>query len=92
MISNICSLKVEEQELLKRISARIKKFAESQKHCLTDLFTRIEGGNAGHKVIPLESAGCYAPGGRYPLPSSVLMTVITARVAGNCLWNDCLVM
>jgi len=37
---------------------------------------------AGHRVIPLSSAGCYAPGGRYPLPSSVLMTAITARAAG----------
>ena len=42
----------------------------------------IEGGRAGHEVVPLERAGLYAPGGRYPLVSSVLMTAIPARVAG----------
>ena len=39
-------------------------------------------GTLGQQVIPLERAGCYAPGGRFPLPSSVLMTAIPARVAG----------
>ena len=34
------------------------------------------------RVVPLERAGCYVPGGRYPLPSSLLMTAIPARVAG----------
>jgi phosphoribosyl-ATP pyrophosphohydrolase/phosphoribosyl-AMP cyclohydrolase/histidinol dehydrogenase len=42
----------------------------------------IPGGQAGHTVAPVDVAGCYAPGGRYPLPSSVLMTAITAKVAG----------
>ncbi len=42
----------------------------------------IPGGKAGHTVAPVDVAGCYAPGGRYPLPSSVLMTAITAKVAG----------
>jgi phosphoribosyl-ATP pyrophosphohydrolase/phosphoribosyl-AMP cyclohydrolase/histidinol dehydrogenase len=42
----------------------------------------IEGGKAGQYVTACEVGGCYAPGGRYPLPSSVLMTAITARVAG----------
>lgn len=42
----------------------------------------IPGGQAGHSVAPVSVAGCYAPGGRYPLPSSVLMTVCTARAAG----------
>jgi hypothetical protein len=43
---------------------------------------KIPGGTAGHTISPCHTAGCYAPGGRYPLPSSVLMTAITARVAG----------
>ncbi|HEY6249582.1 MAG TPA: histidinol dehydrogenase [Candidatus Angelobacter sp.] len=38
--------------------------------------------NVGQIVRPLESAGCYVPGGRYPLPSTLLMTVIPAQVAG----------
>ena len=40
------------------------------------------GINVGQAVRPLQSAGCYVPGGRYPLPSTMLMTVIPAQVAG----------
>lgn len=69
-------------ERLERIAARIRRFAEAQRESLTDLSMEIPGGLAGHAFAPVERAGCYAPGGRYPLPSSVLMTVIPARVAG----------
>jgi len=41
-----------------------------------------EGIEVGQLVRPLDSVGCYVPGGRYPLPSTVLMTVVPARVAG----------
>ncbi len=44
--------------------------------------TVVSGVRAGQIVRPIESAGCYAPGGRFPLPSTVLMTAIPARVAG----------
>jgi histidinol dehydrogenase len=40
------------------------------------------GVSVGQLVRPLESVGCYVPGGRYPLPSTLLMTVIPAQVAG----------
>jgi histidinol dehydrogenase len=40
------------------------------------------GINVGQVVRPVQSAGCYVPGGRYPLPSTMLMTVIPAQVAG----------
>ena len=40
------------------------------------------GGELGQIVRPLDSVGCYVPGGRYPLPSTLLMTVIPAQVAG----------
>jgi len=40
------------------------------------------GVSVEQRVIPLERVGCYVPGGRYPLPSSLLMTAIPARVAG----------
>lgn len=53
-----------------------------QKAAITDAKLDIPGGAAGHTVAPVENAGCYAPGGRYPLPSSIIMTVTTARVAG----------
>jgi histidinol dehydrogenase len=42
----------------------------------------LEGIQVGQVVRPLESVGCYVPGGRYPLPSTLLMTVIPAQVAG----------
>src|SRR5205085_12483831 len=40
------------------------------------------GVRVGQLIRPLESVGCYIPGGRYPLPSTLLMTVIPAQVAG----------
>jgi phosphoribosyl-ATP pyrophosphohydrolase/phosphoribosyl-AMP cyclohydrolase/histidinol dehydrogenase len=51
-------------------------------HAVSVTEMAIGGGKAGQLVAPMEVAGCYAPGGRYPLPSSVLMTAITAREAG----------
>lgn len=68
--------------LLERTARRIRTFAEAQRAMFSDISVQIEGGTAGHVVAPVASAGCYAPGGRFPLPSSVLMTVIVARVAG----------
>ena len=49
---------------------------------VTNMSIPIPGGHAGHTVSPCVTAGCYAPGGRYPLPSSVIMTAVTARAAG----------
>jgi histidinol dehydrogenase len=59
----------------------IRKFAEWQ---MPKEWMRMiaPGIRVGQKVEPLDSVGCYAPGGRYPLPSSVLMTAIPAQVAG----------
>ena len=70
------------QELLQRTAQRIRDFAAAQRAALSDLDYKIPGGRAGHQVSAVEVAGCYAPGGRFPLPSSVLMTAITAKVAG----------
>ena len=67
---------------LEACGGRIKAFALAQKASFVDMETPIPGGVAGHTVSPVEVAGCYAPGGRYPLPSSVLMTAVTARAAG----------
>ena len=71
-----------ERECLIRTATRIRVFAEAQRAALTEVTIPIPGGEAGHTVEPVEAAGCYAPGGRYPLPSTVLMTAITARAAG----------
>jgi phosphoribosyl-ATP pyrophosphohydrolase/phosphoribosyl-AMP cyclohydrolase/histidinol dehydrogenase len=49
---------------------------------LTDGDVSVQGGRAGWRYFPVGRAGCYAPGGRFPLPSSVLMTAVTARTAG----------
>ncbi|HJU10859.1 MAG TPA: histidinol dehydrogenase, partial [Candidatus Binataceae bacterium] len=58
----------------------IRSFSELQK---PRSWTRTRGGiTLGQMVKPLESVGCYVPGGRYPLISTVLMTVIPAQVAG----------
>jgi histidinol dehydrogenase len=72
----------DQRQTLQRAADRIAAFAAAQRSCMTDLRTEVPGGEAGHECIPVQSAGCYAPGGRYPLPSSVLMTAITARAAG----------
>ncbi len=72
----------DERDRLERIADRIRAFAMSQRGALASVDTAVPGGRAGHRVDPVEAAGCYAPGGRYPLPSSVLMTAVTARAAG----------
>ena len=70
----------ETQEALKRAATNIRRFAKWQ---LTRSWRKkISGGEVGQIVRPLESAGCYVPGGRYPLPSTLLMTAIPAQVAG----------
>lgn len=68
--------------LLERTADRIKRFAIAQRQAISDIRVPLPGGFAGHDCIPVSSAACYAPGGRYPLPSSVLMTALPARVAG----------
>ena len=76
------SLGESERAVLERTVARIRHFAEAQRESIHNLSLAIEGGQAGHTILSLDSAACYAPGGRYPLPSSVLMTAVTARAAG----------
>jgi len=76
------SLDEETRLLLARMHRRIEGFSRAQREGLSDLNVQVDGGQAGHRWIPVNSVGAYAPGGRYPLPSSVLMTVTPARVAG----------
>jgi phosphoribosyl-ATP pyrophosphohydrolase/phosphoribosyl-AMP cyclohydrolase/histidinol dehydrogenase len=80
--AHLAALPADERALLERVAERIRRFAEAQRACLLPLNLCIEGGRAGHRWLPAATAGAYAPGGRYPLPSSVLMTVIPAHVAG----------
>ncbi len=68
-------------ELLRRVAKRIGDFAKAQLDCLSALETEVPGGMAGHTIEPIEHVGCYAPAGRYALPSTVMMTVVPAVVA-----------
>ncbi|KAE9024729.1 hypothetical protein PR003_g11765 [Phytophthora rubi] len=76
------ALPQDQQQVLQRTTQRIKAFAQAQRASIGNFQQKIDGGFAGQDVSPMNAAGCYAPGGRYPLPSSVLMTAVTARVAG----------
>jgi histidinol dehydrogenase len=69
------------QSAMRNAQANIRAFAEAQKPKGWSLAV-AEGVTAGQIVRPLESVGCYVPGGRYPLPSTLLMTVTPAQVAG----------
>ena len=82
LVAALEALGAEQRGLLERTAARIRDFAEAQRRALADVDVAVPGGRAGHRVVPVERAGCYAPGGRHPLPSSVLMTAVTARTAG----------
>jgi len=67
---------------LERMAERVRRFAEAQRDSLREVDVPVPGGRAGHTIVPVERAGCYVPAGRYPLPSSLLMSAVTARVAG----------
>lgn len=71
-----------DRQLLERTRDRIAAFAQKQRDCVLPLNTPLPGGSAGHSIEPIENVACYAPGGRYPLPSTVLMTAVPARIAG----------
>uniref|UniRef100_A0AAV1UHI0 Histidinol dehydrogenase n=1 Tax=Peronospora matthiolae TaxID=2874970 RepID=A0AAV1UHI0_9STRA len=76
------TLPKDQQQVLERTVQRVTRFAQAQRASIRNFEQPIDGGVAGQDVSPMQTAGCYAPGGRYPLPSSVIMTVVTARVAG----------
>lgn len=71
-------------ETLRFSAEQIRFFAEKQRGCLTDLNiqSRIPGVELGHRMVPVEICGCYVPAGRHPLPSTALMSIIPAKVAG----------
>ncbi len=68
------------QSALRQAAINVRQFATWQK---PKAWMRTQNGiSVGQVIRPLESVGCYVPGGRYPLPSTLLMTVIPAQVAG----------
>ena len=76
------------QQAIEHAAGNIRRYAEWQaprgnRDGSNEWLREIEPGvSVGQMVRPLASVGCYIPGGRYPLPSTVLMTVIPAQVAG----------
>jgi sulfopropanediol 3-dehydrogenase len=70
-------------EDIKFAQAQIRNFALAQRDCLKDLeIETLPGVVLGHRNIPVDSVGCYIPGGRYPMVASAHMSVVTAKAAG----------
>ncbi len=68
------------RDALRQAAANIRRFCRWQMP--REWRKAVSGGELAQIVRPLTSVGCYVPGGRYPLPSTLLMTVIPAQVAG----------
>lgn len=71
-------------DLMRKAKANIEAFARVQRESIREIkeFEVSPGIFLGHRIIPIESACCYVPGGSYPLYSTALMLSIPARVAG----------
>lgn len=67
---------------IKKAAKNIKIFSLKQFSQLKGFEINIDGNLIGQKIVPIENVGCYVPGGLYPLPSTALMCVIPAKVAG----------
>src|SRR5580692_10252623 len=62
---------------------QVRNFAQKQREALRDIEVETRPGVVlGHKNIPVNSVGCYVPGGKYPMVASAHMSVVTAKVAG----------
>ncbi len=70
-------------EDIKFAQAQIRNFARAQRDALLDIEVEtLPGVTLGHKNLPVNSVGCYVPGGKYPMVASAHMSVVTAKVAG----------
>lgn len=79
----IDSLSAQEIADIEFAQAQIRNFATIQRAALRDVEVEtLPGVILGHKNIPVNAAGCYVPGGKYPMVASAHMSVITAKVAG----------
>lgn len=68
---------------IKFAQTQIRNFAQIQRESIKDIEVEtLPGVFLGHKNIPVNSVGCYVPGGRYPMVASAHMSVLTAKVAG----------
>lgn len=68
----------------KKAAEQITFYAKAQLDCIKplDVQSPIAGVELGHRLIPVDGAGLYVPGGRFPLPSTALMLTIPAKIAG----------
>ena len=79
----IASLPEQTVEDIKFAQAQVRGFAQKQRDALQDIEVEpLPGVILGHKNIPVNSIGCYVPGGRYAMVASAHMSVVTAKVAG----------
>ena len=69
-------------ETIKIAQKNVFEFAKKQFDCIKELEIKMGDSILGHKIVPINSVLCYVPGGNYPLPSSCIMTVTPAKVAG----------
>lgn len=68
---------------IKFAQEQVRNFAQIQKDALRDVEVEtLPGVTLGHRNIPVNSVGCYVPGGRYPMVASAHMSIVTAKVAG----------
>jgi len=68
---------------IKFAQTQVRNFAQIQKDALRDVEVEtLPGVTLGHRNIPVNSIGCYVPGGRYPMVASAHMSIVTAKVAG----------
>ena len=79
----VASLPDEVVSDIKFAQTQVRNFATAQRAALQDVAVEsLPGITLGHKNIPVNSIGCYVPGGRYPMVASAHMSIVTARVAG----------
>ncbi len=72
-----------EMEDLKFAQENVRRFAQAQRESMLDIEVEMQPGVIlGHKNIPVQSVGCYVPGGKFPMVASAHMSVATAAVAG----------
>src|SRR4030088_137701 len=69
---------------IKFAQEQVRNFAQHQRNSMKDIEVEtLPGVVLGHKNIPVNSVGCYVPGGRYPMVASAHMSVVTAKAAGG---------
>jgi sulfopropanediol 3-dehydrogenase len=72
-----------DMEDIRFAQTQIRRFAEAQRTSITDIEVEtLPGVILGHRTIPVQSVGCYVPGGKFPMVASAHMSVLTASVAG----------